>query len=394
MTATDIRETLHEIGQRLDVPTVDHAAFEGRVRRARTRRTAGRAGVAALALATVTAAGVGVTSWAPWRAADGPTPAVDGADDPNDPNDFQGLEWGPSQIAFTTEGLVTITDKGDPSQVRGTGIIASRILASRGEVSYVVGGEGHVFQLVLRNDGSLFLRDDFSGGPVQDAWASTYGSTVAYVDAAGRLLLTRAGQTDPTQVELPGGATPSVAAVADVGTDVVFASAVDGGIRVTTFAVVDDGTTDGTRLEPAGSRTGVTSFPATGIDIAGPTIAVQTDDGVEIHDLDGDLRYGNIGGGVGALSTDGHWYASGSTQADLDAGMSRGLWLVNARQEAIDSFPLGGEGPVLQVLWRDEDEFLVVTGGEVRTLYDCSVSSGACQERLTDDTNTLELPEN
>ena len=53
MTGTDIRETLHAIGTSVDVPSLDHAAFQGRVRRTRTRRTASRVGGAALALATV-----------------------------------------------------------------------------------------------------------------------------------------------------------------------------------------------------------------------------------------------------------------------------------------------------------------------------------------------------
>ena len=63
MTATEIRETLTEIGHAVDVPPVDEVAFRSRVRAARRRRTAGRAlaaGVAAAAVASV------ALVWAPW----------------------------------------------------------------------------------------------------------------------------------------------------------------------------------------------------------------------------------------------------------------------------------------------------------------------------------------
>jgi hypothetical protein len=373
MTGTDIRETLHAIGSSVDVPSLDHAAFQGRVRRTRTRRTASRVGGAALALATVVGA-AGVVSWAPWQRDATPAPSVDGGDDTGAYDPIAGLEWSPSQISFTTEGLLTITDKDDPARTQGTGIIASRVLASRSWSSYVLGDQDHVFDFAVNNDGTLFRKKDVSRAPVGGAWADGETDGVAYADESGRVLVTSPGQAKPTRLQLPDGPAPSVAALESFGDgNLVFASADGTGLRVTT--------PDGTHVVETGAA-------ATDIDVAGPTIAYQTADGVQFRGLDGELRLGPVGSVLGALSPDGHSYVS---VPDV-SGAGR-LSLVNASTGAVAAFPLDGKDPVLDVWWQNDGRFYVVTGSDTRILYDCSMSRRICQQRLVDDSGTLALPQ-
>ena len=92
------------------------------------------------------------------------------------------------------------------------------------------------------------------------------------------MLVTSPGQAEPTRLPLPDGPAPTVAALESFGDgNLVFASADGTGLRVTT--------PDGTHVVETGAA-------ATDIDVAGPTIAYQTADGVQFHGLDGELRAG------------------------------------------------------------------------------------------------------
>jgi hypothetical protein len=371
MTTTEIRDVLHSVGHTVEVPSPDPAAFEARVRRVRTRRTASRAGGAALVLATVVAGTIGFASWTSGGAKDTP-PAVD------DPNVVQDFSWDGRQLMLVMDGRLMVTAADDAGAVRDTGVAVSELLQTDGPFATVVTPDGDVRVLVLDGSGHVVSGDDDLQGSVRQAWAPHDGSAFAFVGESGDTVLRVAGDDQPSL--LVPGVTPEVAAL-DMygGGNVVFAWAEGRRLSVRT---------------PEGDvRTGEAFFDITDIDIAGATMAVQTDDGVEIHELDGKLRHGSLGGRVGALSTDGHWYASGSTQRNLDEGMTRGLWLVNATQGTVEDFPLGGTGPVTDVWWQDQDRFLVQVAEDGSTLYDCSVSAYACRAVLSSRTRTIELPQ-
>ena len=372
MTGTDIHDALHFVGHSVEVPNLDPAGFESRVRRARTRRTATRVGGAALVLATVVTGGMAVASWAPGGAKESP-PAVD------DPNVLEDFSWDNRQLMLVMDGRLMVTAPEDSGEVRDTGVAVGVLLQADGPFATVVTPDGDVRLLILNSSGEVVNSDDdYAGEPVRKAWAPHDGSAFAFVGESGDTDVRRPGDDEPSLL-VPGVA-PEVAALDMYGDgNLVFAWAEGRRLSVTT---------------PDGEiQTGNAFFDITDIDIAGPTMAVQTDDGVEIHDLDGKLRYGSLGGRVGALSTDGHWYASGSTQLNLDEGMTRGLWLVNATQGTVEDFPLGGTGPVTDVWWQDEDRFFVQVADAGSTLYDCSVSAFACQAVLSSSTLTIQLPE-
>lgn len=369
MTNTDIHDALHSVGHSVEVPNLDPAGFATRVRRVRTRRTATRVGGAALVLATVVTGGIAVASWLPGGAED-TSPVVD---DPNVVDDFS---WDNRQLMLVVDGRLVVTAPQDAGEVRGAGVPVERLLETHGPFATVLTPEGGVRLLVVNSSGEVKRSQDLEEGPVRAAWSPGGGGGLAFVTESGDTRVQPTGEDEPSQL-LPDVA-PDVAALATFGNgNVVFAWAEGSKLWVTT---------------PAGDvATSEATFDITDIDIAGPTMAVQTDDGVEIHDLDGKLRYGSLGGRVGALSTDGHWYASGSTQLNLDEGMTRGLWMVNATQGTIEDFPLGGTGPVTDVWWLDEDRFFVQVDDDGSTLYDCSVSAFACQAVLSSPTRTVEL---
>jgi hypothetical protein len=317
----------------------------------------------------VVTGGIAVASWLPGGAED-TSPVVD---DPNVVDDFS---WDNRQLMLVVDGRLVVTAPQDAGEVRGAGVPVERLLETHGPFATVLTPEGGVRLLVLNGSGEVKRSQNLEEGPVRAAWSPGGGGGLAFVTESGDTRVQPTGEDEPSQL-LPDVA-PDVAALATFGNgNVVFAWAEGSKLWVTT---------------PAGDvATSEATFDITDIDIAGPTMAVQTDDGVEIHDLDGKLRYGSLGGRVGALSTDGHWYASGSTQLNLDEGMTRGLWMVNATQGTIEDFPLGGTGPVTDVWWLDEDRFFVQVDDDGSTLYDCSVSAFACQAVLSSPTRTVEL---
>ena len=315
-------------------------------------------------LATVVTGGLATASWLPGSAED-TSPAVD------DPDLIEDFAWDGRQLMLVMDGRLMVTAGEDSGELRDTGVAVSDLLQTDGPTATVVTPDGDVRVLVVNSSGEVMnSRDDYAGGPVRHAWAPHTGGGFAFVGESGDIELQLARGDGPTP--LVAGVAPEVAALDLYGDDgdVVFAWAEGRRLSVIT---------------PGGVvRTDDAFFDITDIDIAGPTMAVQTDDGVEIHDLDGTLRHGSLGGRVGALSTDGHWYASGSTQRNLDEGMTRGLWLVNATQGTVEDFPLGGTGPVTDVWWwQDEDRFFVEVADDGSTLYDCSVSAHACRAVLS-----------
>ena len=230
----------------------------------------------------------------------------------------------------------------------------------------------------MLNDSVQVVDEDQAIGPVERAWAARQGGAIAYVDQSGSTYVWPTGADAPTP--LPLDTAPEVATVEVFGDgEIVFASA-----EGRTLSVID----------PQGDVHIVeTAAEITDIDIGGPTIAVQTEAGVEIHDLDGDLRYPATGSLMGALSPDGHWYVSGSSRADLDEGPGPTLRLVNATSGEVEPFLVQATGPVSDVWWQDEYRFLVIVGEHPRDLYSCTVSSRSCDSMsLHDETGTLQLP--
>ncbi len=363
----DIRETLHDIGDTVVPPAVDHSAFEGRVRRARRRRSTSR-----LATAAASVVVVGVTAWLVSPGGGDGRPEL--AADPS--------EEAPSGVlAFEQEGTLHLSAR-RPDIVgtsRDTGILVEEVVAQvPGGVVYV-GPESHVMQVYIVGERVVGEPRDLAGpGPVQWAAVDATDTSLWFVDLRNVLHRRAVGSPTDDSIDQLTAATTVLAVGVDSWVDTV----------------------DGERLvlhTPEGNHPIVPRSKPLSAAIGGTTLAVRTVDQTWFWSLtDGQPIAGSTGLGTTALSPDGRLLASGSDDLDRDAGV-QGLYVDEIRAELSHPVTLPDDtGPVIDIWWENNRRFFVVVetsaeGRLIHTLYECVVGSG-CEYRIEDETGTLQLP--
>jgi hypothetical protein len=378
MTDTEIREALTEIRQAVDVPSVDVVAFRARVRSERRRRTAGRTLVATAAAATVA---VGATLWAVHA---GEPPAVT-------PVAVDPTPTSPRLAVVILEGTLQTIDTDGGGYAPG--ITVEQVLGRTPDGVAVVRQSNPASRLAvvpMKPDGELDRSPEhwteYTGPVVLQGWLSADGTVLTTAEVDGTVRRRSVGSGDDTVLaHLAAGSQ-----LAAAGPDRWVERTGDGGLRLHTPDAVHDLELGSDGASPTVGR----------VEVAGPTVAVHTDSGVEFFDSDDGTRLtGELGGVAGALSDDGRLYAGAPTAAERAHGMRGAAYVVDVSTGAVvhltglDGVSLEASGAVS---WQDQDRFLVVGTDAVRTgnhiLWDCSFALRRCDERYDDPTGTLELP--
>lgn len=333
MSPTDLRTSLTSVSEAVPVPAPDLDVLEGRVARARRRRTAVRSAGAAAAVVLV-AAGSTLVGDRPDRPqpAEPVVPAVEPAAVP------VALD---GELAWVGDGVertgLRVTD------VVGTTAAGTVVLGSDGELVRVDGERVTPLADGVRRaflDGDSVVHQDLDG---RIAW--TGGSTLPAPEAGDRLVGAGTGR----YVVSRGSA--------------LYAVDAEGAHRLS---------------YPPSDEPAVLHLP---VDVGGDRVAVRADDEVTVFAADG-LHSGTVGGGVrlGALAPDGSAYARTG-----EGG--RGLQLLDPR--ALDAAPVRGPaGRVVDLRWDGTDLLVVASGGHA--LWRCAEGSD-CSELYVDPEAELGL---
>ena len=364
MTDHDLTNSLTAVHDAVPVPPIDELAFRARVREARRRRTGTRAVTAAAAVAAV---GAGVGLLAPWS---GTGPSADpagpaGVDRSADPVAVPA--GGP--FAYLRAGSVmTLGASGRPVD---TGIEAEEVLGVDADQVVVVGDESRVLVFARGADGELGPGRAVIDEPVQRAVLSKDHQRIAWVDLDDTLHVADLGsQRADVSVPLLAEQTRLIAVDGDHWVE-------DEGDRLSlrypeqSFEIVP-------RTDPESAE------------LAGPILAVQGARGVELFDVtDGSRVTAGTGGAVGALAPDGSTYVTGTTDEDVDRGVTPGLQLLDA-----DGAQRAVPGPdidfVVDVSWTGPTFWALVSRDGGEALLECSPA--ACEERIAPSRDTLALP--
>lgn len=212
MTTTEIRETLHEVREAVEVPPVDRVAFQRRVRVERRRRTTGRVAVAGVAAAAVVA-GVAL---------------VNGVGGPGSDRRLDQGAAGHSAVAASLPGTVFFVLDGrltalDPAGVvHDLGVRSEGVIGWTSERVYAVDDDSHLVVRSISYDEEGSGRATFEpadspvSGAVQTASLSGDGRYLGWTgldDVSHRYDL-KAGREDLT---FPGDAQTGVVAVSADG---------------------------------------------------------------------------------------------------------------------------------------------------------------------------------
>ncbi|MCW2844669.1 MAG: hypothetical protein JWN22_2585 [Nocardioides sp.] len=360
MTSTEIRETLTEVGQAVEVPPVDAVAFQARVRAARRRRTAGRTAVATVAAASFVVAATAVVDLAGEPDSPQVTSAPDAARLPR------------HLVGFVVDGHLVVSG---PDGQHLTDVPARNVLGvARGQV-LLADGTGALVAVPVDGSGVPGAPVRLLEGEVHQAWLDRSEDRLTATDAHDRLLGKDLHHDGWTQLR---GSGPSVAAS---GAGSWVESDTDG------ITLRTDGVAHPLRT----GRGGVT-----GTQIAGGTVMVQSASGVQFYDLSGERRLGNLGGSFGALSPDGTAYAAVADATERANGMNPAVFVmdtISGDEQPVTGIPADQAGDGV-VEWSAGDTFVVVTRSLTsteRTLWECTVATGTCLATYVDDTGTLQL---
>ena len=363
MTLTDLRETFAAVSDVVRVPPPDQLAVTRRAARIRRRRNTAGVLTAAAAVAAVAAATV-VAAVLPHGEPDDAPLAT--------PAPFVGY------LPVVLEGQLSIlTSEGS---LAPTGLEAQQVLGRGDNGVAVLDPDGHLVVASLTDSARLGVTRDLSGQLVRGAAVSVDGKALAWVGQDLTLHLRGA----------LGGGWSNDEATGTFSGELLLATDGTGWIerRDHTAWLVSPQE----RAEPALLDAGEN---ARGAQMAGDTVAVQTRGGVSFFELgSAERRLLDLGGAVGALSTDGDWYATSAGDWQREDGMSPDLNLVDTHTgEAHVVHGYDTSQQALSVWWASADRFAVVTEtSDHRVLWDCSVAADRCSKSYTDPTRTLELP--
>ncbi len=368
MTGHDLAQTLAAVHDAVPVPPIDDLAFRARVREARRRRTAVRAVTAA---ATVAAVGAGVGLLAPWP---GSGPSTDpagpaGVDRSADPAAVVPGE----RFAYVLDGSVVTL--GTSGETVDTGIEAEEVLGVDDDQVVAIADESRVLVFPVDADGQLGPGRAVVDEPVQRAVLSKDHRRIAWVGLDDTL---RLGDLGSSAVDIT---MPLLAEQTGL-------VAVDGN-----HWIEDEGDRLSLRY-PNQSFEVVPVANPDSAELAGPVLAVQGAEGVELFDAtDGSPRVtGGTGGAVGALAPDGSTYVTGTTDADVDRGMTPGLELLDAEDGSVRTV----QGPdfafVLDVSWTGSTFWALVSRDAGEALLECSAQTATCEARVTVSPGALTLP--
>jgi hypothetical protein len=333
MNHTQIRESLTEVHDAVQVPPIDDEAFAGRVRRARRRRHARRAVVGATAVAAVAAAAVIVP-----HLVDRPTsPTVASAPDPGVP-----VVLGGHVQFLAPDG--SLTDTGS------AGIPIGRL---RGR------------EIVLDGDRLLGLHDHPVVEHVAAAFVDPTGATYQTSDG----LITFVGRRGQRSATDEG----TLLAAGEHAYAVETASGV---------VLHDAAGVHPVRLGSDGATSKVDR-----VEVGGRTVVVVADGGVQVFDTAGERRDGFLGGVTGALSGDGTTYAYAPSAREKAQGMVPGLTLYDTGTGAQHRIALSDAA--VDLAWLDGRLYVVTQKGSTRTLLECG--RRACEQRLSDPEGSLSL---
>lgn len=366
MTRTQVRDALHEVRDAVEVPVTDQVAFRSRVRSERRRRTALRSAAAGSVAAAV--AGVAVLALG---ASSGPR-----GGEPTNGSAIDRTPTAEQAVPLVLQGrlLVLLPDGGSYAKPIG----AEEVLGRSGRGVVIIGRDSHVELVPLSPDGEPGRPQDLGDGQaVQRASLDPTGRVLAFVDLHDVLHLREVGSdADLATSDL----TRDDALVATDGTRWL--------VRRGSTLLVDG---------PRGAVTLDAGEDLVDGDLAGGTVAARGMGGVHLFDVDGTARHADLGGSVGALSTDGASYAAVAGEEERDQGASGEVELVDTasgRMHAMDGYD--ADESAQAVWWQDHDRFLVLTTDAQRpgnhVLWECSVALDRCSERYDDPTGTLAVP--
>jgi hypothetical protein len=360
MTSTEIRETLTEVGHAVEVPPVDAVTFQARVRGERRRRTAGRAALATVAAASFVVAAAAVVD------------LVGRPDSPQVTSTPSADRLPRHLVGFVVDGHLVVSG---PDGQHVTDVPARNVLGiARGQV-LLADGTGALVAVPVDASGVPGAPVRLLEGEVHQAWLDRTGDRLSATDAHDRLLGKDLDADGWTQLR---GSGPSVVAAGE-------GSWVESDRDGLTLR------TDGVAHPLVTGHGGVY-----GTQIAGRTVMVQSGSGVQFYELSGERRFGNLGGSLGALSPDGTAYAAVADAPERANGMNPAVFVMDTTsgdERPVTGIPADQAGDGV-VEWSAGDTFVVVTRALTsteRTLWECSVATGACLATYVDDTGTLQL---
>ncbi len=350
----EVAESLRAVAGAVPVPLPDHAAFGGRVRRERRRRTTGRvlagtAVAAALATAAVNA---------PDLLDDGSArvPAAARTD----------LLWPDAgSVSVLLDGRLQVVGEG--GAVHDTGVVAAELV-----------GRTEAGEVVLDEQGRLLAvaQDGTTSRLVEPAVRA------AFLDPTGVTYQTVDGRIRWRGTDVPSDSAQTSGPRLLAAGERAWVGAEDGQVFVSDR--------DGRHELPLGSD-GTSPLPRQ-VEVAGSTVAVH-DAGYQFFDTDGTRRLGELGGRTGALSPAGTTYAAAPDRQELGQGMRPGVFVADTttgQQTRLSGPP--STGAAVDLAWSGPDRFLVVldTAG-TRTLWECATPAMTCGRRVTDPGGTLSL---
>ncbi len=364
MTTNGITETLTEIRDAVEVPTVDQVAFQRLVVRERRRRTTGRVLLASAAVVALTA-GVGL--------------AVQ-LDNRNDTAPAGQPEQSRAAFVPMKEPIPYLRDH--MLQIRlpdgttaDTGEQLEEILGLTGQGVIAVGKDSELLLLPLRDDGQTGPVTPLIEGPVDRAWLSKDRTTIAWTDPA------------------------DVVHVRELGADEDYWSGPISSPERELLAVDGDHWVEGDqdRLALRYVDVALDVQPVDGVsvvELAGSTLAVGGPEGVEMFSaVDGSPTWpGGVGGGEGALSPDGSAYAAGYVQSSVEQGASQIFEVIDAGDGTSEAITLVDYDGVLDLSWTGTNFLALVTHNGKNSVLECSAEALACEELIRPTTDPLLLP--
>jgi hypothetical protein len=364
MTPTRIQDALLEVRDGVEVPPPDELAFRQHLRRARRNRAAGRAAVAA---AAVVAIGVGPVVWLSRPAGSPPDPARQ-----PDP----AAASAPAMFPVSLDGKLETVLPDDGSY--STSQRVEEVIGAGPAGIVVVARQSHVVLVPLLASGQPGTpRDLGDGSAVQRAWLDKSGQFLGFVDLDHRLHVRAVGSDDDLVSTQLSPDDELLAVDSDR-----WLTARDGTVTLHTDAADVALTADA---------------PAFSAEVAGGTVAYEGEDRVDFFDSsDGRHRAGTAGLAVGSLSPDGTRYVGAAGEQQRDTGASDDWYLVDTRTGERQVFAGRPDRAVAtSMTWQDGDRFLVVGTDSRRPgnriVWDCSVASGQCVERLDDPAGTVQI---
>ena len=374
MSTNKITEALDAVQHAIEPPTIDRLEIQRRARLARRRRVSGRAAIAGVAAAAVVTGGFGVQQW---RSDPGGKPGI--ATQPR--GEYVAMN---NRVPLVIERSLVILEP--DNSVTQTDVETEEVLGSTDDGVYVIADESRIvfFPWTKAGVGSgIGLAAD---KPVQRAWLAKGGELLTWQQKDGRL----AGSV------LPGNFINSVGAFDPIRSDQPeegVLAADDGGFVTSRGGEVVWHLFDTTEVLDAQAK-------PRSAEVANGTIALESIEGVQFFDTDGSaVSAGGVGGSVGALSPDGETYASGVELGDIEEGASPLVTLhdVHSGETTDVQLPKALNGEALtsgasQMTWTGANFLVVLTGGDLSAVAECSPTSATCTVRYEAKRDQVQLP--